>query len=224
MKKTPRQKDIFFQTEADGWYARNRVTEENFEEKCQDDPLLKILSGMDLKKSKILEIGASNGWRLAALRKKFSGAQCFGVDPSVQAVNESWPDIELRVGSADSLPYDDNSFDLVVFGFCLYLCDRRDLFKIAAAADRVLKDGGYVVTYDFHTPQAYKNPYVHQSGMFSYKMDYSCLFSWNPVYSLVQEHVQPHPGSSDESPDGRVGVMVLKKDFAKGWPDNPYKK
>ncbi len=223
MNKMKNQKDAFLEGEGDGWYVRNRVTSDNLQEKRDRDPPLKILSQMNLSKATILEIGSSNGWRLTVLKEKFPNARLFGIDPSAQAVAEAPPGVKLQLGSADSLPFDDQSFDLVIFGFCLYLCDRRDLFKIAAEADRVVRDGGHIMTYDFHTPQAYKNPYAHQTGLFSYKMDYSLLFSWNPAYRVIKDHVQPHPGKTDNTPDNRVGVVLLQKNLAAGWPDNPYK-
>jgi ubiquinone/menaquinone biosynthesis C-methylase UbiE len=64
---------------------------------------------------------------------------CTGLDssnaPITEAVNKG---VDAKQGTADELPFPNNSFDIVVFDFCLYLCDRLDLFKITAEADRVL--------------------------------------------------------------------------------------
>ena len=137
---------------------------------------------------------------------------------------EAPPGVTLTQGTAESLPFGDSLFDLVIFGFCLYLCDRHDLFRIAAEADRVLKDHGTMALYDFCTPVPYKNSYVHVEGLNSYKMDYSRLFSWNPAYRLVSHTLIPHPGSTAMGPDHCVGVSLLHKNIDQGWPPNPYGK
>ena len=62
----------------------------------------------------VLEIGCSNGWRLEAIREKY-GCDCLGIDPA----DSQFP--YIFKGTADSLPYPDNQFDLVIYGFCLYL-------------------------------------------------------------------------------------------------------
>ena len=41
----------------------------------------------------------------------------FGIDPSKIAFKEINKEIILKTGSADNLPFSDNFFDLVVFGF-----------------------------------------------------------------------------------------------------------
>ena len=36
------------------------------------------------------------------------------------------------VGTAKALPLVERSVGLLIYGFCLYLCDRDDLFRMAA--------------------------------------------------------------------------------------------
>lgn len=61
---------------------------------------------------------------------------------------KSYPKLNLSVGTADGLP-DIKPVDLIIFGFCLYLCDPQDLFTIAANSDRLLVDKGVMAVYDF---------------------------------------------------------------------------
>ena len=69
--------------------------------------------------------------------------ECYGIEPSFKAVETACTSgVNAVQGTADRLPYRDGLFDVVVFGFCLYLCDREDLFRIASEADRVLNDQG----------------------------------------------------------------------------------
>lgn len=218
------QKKLFIEREGDGWYGRNTIAGEALDRSIATDPVLRAVRRIDLKPRRMLEIGASNGWRMHALKEIIPGLSCSGVEPSAKAVKEAYPGLDMHQGTADSLPFAGESFDLVVFGFCLYLCDRRDLFRIAAEADRVLEESGYMIVYDFSPPVSYKNPYSHAPGAFSYKMDHSRLFVWNPAYRTVFQQSQPHPGYEDKTgPDYRVAVNVLQKNSDEGWPDNPYK-
>ncbi|MCB9989384.1 MAG: class I SAM-dependent methyltransferase [Rhodospirillales bacterium] len=213
------QKKIFMEDEGNGWFSRNRIVDEKLTAKAQIDPVLQMIEERRLAPLNVLEIGASNGWRLSVLKERNPDIQCAGIEPSAQAVAEAFPGIDMHQGTAEALPFEESSFDLIVFGFCLYLCDRRDLFKIAAEADRVLMDGGYLIVYDFYAESPYKNPYAHVEGLFSYKMDYSRMFSWNPSYSTIHQMIAPHPGTTDTSPDNLVEITLMRKGLSEGWPD-----
>ena len=116
-----------------------------------------------------------------------------GVDPSLDAVNHcKLNNIDAIVGAADSLIHKDNTFDIVIFGFCLYLCDRGDLFRISTEADRVLKKEGWIIIQDFFAKSPIQNEYHHTSGIKSYKMDYKTLFTWHPDYTCYQTKVYHH--------------------------------
>lgn len=205
------QKTVFLAGEGDAYFRRNfEQNSRNHAMAMADtrhDPVIRAL--VDLRPKRILEVGASNGWRLDVARLTWN-AHAFGTDPSRGAVedgHERYPDVMLEVGTAENLP--GRQFDCVIFGFCLYLCDRSDLFLIASEADRVLATGGYLIVYDFLPPVAYRNPYAHQPGVFSYKMDYSRLWSWHPSYALQSQETFSHDDTDD--PDARLGVTVLKK-------------
>lgn len=153
--------------------------------------------------------------------------ECYGIDPSEKAIKdglEKSDQINLKQGTADKIPFSKKKFDLIIFGFCLYLCDRDDLFKIVYEADHRLKDGGYIIIYDFEPPIPYKNNYHHKEGIFSYKMDYSKLFTLNPSYSLIEKSVFSHNGNNElKSPDDRVSIQLMKKDISSAYIINPYK-
>ena len=219
------QKDVFRTGEGDSYFARNRAKLASAEARGADDPVLEALRRLGVRPRTVLEIGCSNGWRLEALRRE-SGASCHGIDPSPQAIAEgkaAYPLLRLAEGTADTLPFPDATFDLVVFGFCLYLCDRKDLFRIASEADRVLGEAGHVAILDFHPPFPYRNPYAHREGLYSYKMDYSLLFSWNPAYTLVSQSLFTPPGAGDPAePDDRHAVSLLRKDSRHAYPEAPF--
>src|ERR1700684_2096588 len=88
------------------------------------------------QKARVLEVGCASGDNLAALCSRAS-VECFGVDPSSDAVRsgkQTYPNFDLHVGSADSLPFGNGTMDLVWFGFCLYLVDRSLLHRAISEA------------------------------------------------------------------------------------------
>ena len=66
--------------------------------------------------SRILDIGCGKGFLLYEFMKLYPKLEIFGLDISKYALNNSKEEIKpyLRVGDANNLPWDDNSFDLVI--------------------------------------------------------------------------------------------------------------
>ena len=116
---------------------------------------LEFLALTDLLKSqdRILEIGCGIGTVVHELSKE--GHDVIGIDISGEAIEygrKKYDRLHLDVQAAENLPYEDESFE-VVLSF--------DLFEHIAAIDkhisevkRVLRPGGY---YLFQTPNRYSN-------------------------------------------------------------------
>lgn len=214
------QRDIFLEGEGDAWFERNRDRR-----RTMRFPGVQELLALGRRFRATLEIGCGDGRRLLALSHMIGG-EFHGIDPSQRAVEAGaedapkWRPLHLVRGTADSLPYDAGAFDLVIFGFCLYLCDREDLFRIAAEADRVLEDGGFLVIHDFHA-RPHRNPYRHRAGVQSFKMDYAAMFLWNPAYSLVSQSVLSESGAGlPLGPGDAAAITILKKDMARAYPEH----
>lgn len=123
------------------------------------------------------------------------------------------------------MPYKNDFFDNIIIGFCLYLCDRSKLFKIAFEVDRVLKNNGNLFIRDFNPNFAYKNEYSHCKEIYSYKMNYKNMFTWNPVYTLVHhESFAPGGGKYNNNPDERIAIDVLRKSADYAYPSEPYRR
>ena len=218
------QKKIFKASEGDCWFQRNRNSSHS--PPANEDEIVAFIKSIELVPETVLELGCSNGQRLEVIRNAFQ-AKCYGIDPSTKAVDEGkskYPDISLQVGTADNLPFDDDSFDMIIFGFCLYLCDRKDLFKIAYEADRCLKNNGTLIIKDFYPPFAYKNKYSHHDSIYTYKMDYSQMFRWNPAYAEVSKIVFSHSGFAlRDMPEEKVAIVVLRKNEQYAYPEEPFR-
>jgi len=217
------QKEVFKAGEGNQMFLRNKQTSNS--STIEDDRIVNVIKSNELFPERVLEIGCGGGHRLEIIRTVFQ-SDCYGIDPSAIAIDDGknrYPKISLQVGTADNLPFDNDIFDMIIFGFCLYLCDRKDLFKIAYEADRCLRNRGTLIINDFYPPFAYKNKYSHRDGIYSYKMDYSRMFKWNPAYAEVSKIVLSHSGFAlRDVPDEKVGIVVLRKNEKYAYPEEPF--
>lgn len=217
-------KNIFLETEGDAWFIRdgNRPYEEYQSKGTQflDGFLSKTGLPKNGRGRVILEIGCSSGYNLAYLCQRH-GLKGFGIEPSAQAVQvgNEWaaahPDISVHLvrGTSDELPFEDEMFDIVMLGFCLYCTDRRYLHRTISEADRVLKHGGLLLIDDFLTPVAFKRPNKHDPRFFTYKYDYAKLFLSDPCYSLIERTACFHNGVASFSEiQERTSVSILYKE------------
>jgi SAM-dependent methyltransferase len=195
-----KQSIFFLGGEGAAWIERNKDKIDTL-----NDPIIQAIRDSDIPVEEVLEIGCANGWRLKIIRNEY-GCPAYGVDPG-------YGDINIDTGTADDLDWKDGTFNVVIYGFCLYLCDREDLFKIVLEGDRVLQEGGYLIIWDFHQDFPYSRPYEHKEGLLSYKMDYSKLWLANPAYYVVHRRII----QNTDNPDDRTAVTILKKDTALAW-------
>jgi ubiquinone/menaquinone biosynthesis C-methylase UbiE len=211
-----KQKDIFLEFEGDIYFERNNLTIQN-QEIGPNDPIIFALSKLIAKKNennslKLLEVGCGEAKRLQWISQNYN-IQCFGVDPSKKAVETAnLNNVSAVKGTADNLKYENEKFDFVVFGFCLYLCDREDLFQIAKETDRVLKKSGYIIIRDFFSTTHFSTIYKHNNNLLTYKMDYRKLFDWHPHYECIFHTVDTasKPVPKDDKSEWRATSIIRK--------------
>lgn len=191
-----KQAQFFMDREGDRWFDRNAAR------LGARDPVSSVIKDLHIKPKNVLEIGSSNGWRLAKLREEY-GCTIMGLDPSHAAAEDAKDKgISVWIATAAAMPLRSHQYDVVIYGFCLYLTDPDDWFRIVVEGDRVLADDGYIIIHDFNTGnQAFKRPYEHAEGLFSYHVQWSKFWLAHPWYHRIY--------GRQEGPD--EGVTVLRK-------------
>lgn len=206
------QKSVFLNGEGDEYLRRNRARL-NAGSVSEDVCLFAryVNSG-----AKVLEVGCANGVKLSQLQALVP-CEGWGIDPSAQAIRtggQQFPNLHLSVGTADQLEFPNDSFDFVIFGFCLYLVDRPLLTRVVAEADRVLRDRGFLGITDFDAKTPSRRRYAHHAGVWSYKLDYGKLFAGLPHFVLAEKISYSHDGGDSFAfdPQERLASWVLAKD------------
>lgn len=208
----------FLAGEGDAWFARNAAALAQKAGFVEMDLLLAELGPFRDRIDTLLEVGCGDGHKTALLARAFDARGC-GVDPSQQAIARGragdalQPPLDLRVGTASRLDWPDASFDLVYFGFCLYLVGRTELLQVVAEADRVLKPGGFLAILDFDPALRHRRRYHHRPGLFSYKNDYASVFAASGHYHLFAKRSFSHSGAHfAPDPAERVALSFLYKE------------
>jgi ubiquinone/menaquinone biosynthesis C-methylase UbiE len=176
------QKEIFLESEGDGWYKRNSKAIDS--QSPEIEKLVQYLRPFKSEITSILEIGCADGSKSLYIAQQLD-SEVYGIDPSTEAIiiaNEKLHNTEktgrFLKATADKIPFEDNSIDLIHFGFCLYLVDRDLLKSVIGEAIRVLRpETGYISIFDFDVAKSYENNYRHRLGVKSFKDDYSKIFS-----------------------------------------------
>lgn len=126
---------------------------------------------------RVLDVGCGTGAQL--LRYQRAKCHVYGIDASAamlaRARKRLAPNSDLRHGSAESLPYPDDLFDLVIASLVLHELEAMVRERVMIEMIRVLAPDGRILVTDFHP-----GPWTVPKGWF-----YRCL-------SVIAESVARH--------------------------------
>ncbi len=110
-------------------------------------------------KPKILDIGCGKGFLLYDFLKVLPDAEIYGIDISEYAIANCKPEIrnQLQIGNAIDLPWEDNSFDLVISITTLHNLHAYDLDLALREMERVGKQHKYLCVESYRNEQEKAN-------------------------------------------------------------------
>ena len=111
------------------------------------------------QKAKILDIGCGKGFLLYDFLKILPNAEVYGIDISEYAISQSKPEIRSRLtnGNASSLPWPDNTFDLVICINTLHNLHIYELDKALREMERVGKKHKYLCVESYESEEQKAN-------------------------------------------------------------------
>ncbi len=213
------QLKAFRDFEGDRWFRQNIL---GYDYSPQDDAVLNLIKEYRLTPRRFLEIGCSAGYRVNEVNKQFPTAQCYGIDPSPEAIKHgklNYPDIHIMEGSADRLEFVESFFDVVVVGFVFYVIDRELLYRTIHEIDRVLATNGFVIIMDFFSSRPVKKTYHHISAFnaYSFKQNYESMFLSSGMYQLIDKTTLSHSSPARKDAvgafDDLISLTLLRKDI-----------
>ena len=210
------QDKLFLEYEGNNWFKRNRESLEKVPEK---DIALLLMNLFNVKHSKVLEVGASTGYRLAEIYKLFN-ADVYAVEPSKEAIEEGkklFPFINFQRATALTMDYKKHFFDLVIVYSVFHWIGRENLLASISRIDNVLCWGGNIIIGDFQLNYPLKRNYHHikEENVFTYKLDYRKIFLSTGFYKEVATLSKNHDSkflTCDTTPDNYFSVSLLKKE------------
>jgi ubiquinone/menaquinone biosynthesis C-methylase UbiE len=115
----------------------------------------------ELSPRRILEVGCGTGELLRFAADRFPAGELTGLDPDTGALRRARRKLEaagvraeLVPGRAESLPFADGSFDLVLSSLMLHHLDTRTKGRALAEWRRVLDENGLLLLVDFGVPRS----------------------------------------------------------------------
>ena len=112
--------------------------------------------------SRILDVGCAKGFMLYDFYKLNSNLDLHGIDISKYAIDNSVPEIKdkLQVANATKLPYEDNSFDLVIAINTIHNLDKDECEIALKEISRVSKKNAFITVDAFNNEDEKKRMYA----------------------------------------------------------------
>jgi ubiquinone/menaquinone biosynthesis C-methylase UbiE len=113
---------------------------------------------------RILDVGCGKGFLLYDFTQVVPGVEVRGIDVSRYAIEHAKPEVKpfLEVGNANTLPFDDGSFDLVISINVLHNLYCYDLDKALREMQRVGKNHKYLCVESYRNEEEKVNLFYWQ--------------------------------------------------------------
>ena len=120
--------------------------------------------------SSLLDVGCAKGFMLYDLREAVPGITVAGIDISEYAIDNGKPEVRefLSVADAKTLPFEDDSFDVVISVNTVHNLERDECGQALQEIDRVARRGAFI------TVDAYRND-----------EEYERMMAWNHTAKTI---------------------------------------
>jgi ubiquinone/menaquinone biosynthesis C-methylase UbiE len=104
---------------------------------------------------RVLDVGCAKGFLVKDLMTVCPGLEAFGLDISEYALLNCEPEVvgRLHLGSADKLPFPDNSFAAVISLNTIHNFDRDGVIRAVHEVERLAPGRGFIQVDSYHTPE-----------------------------------------------------------------------
>ncbi len=104
---------------------------------------------------RVLDVGCAKGFLVKDLMKVCPGLEAFGLDISEYAMMHCEPEVvgRLHLGSADRLPFPDNSFAAVISLNTIHNFERHDAVRAVREVQRLAPGRGFIQVDSYRTPE-----------------------------------------------------------------------
>jgi len=135
------------------------------------------------KSSSVLDVGCAKGFMLYDFQQIISGITVKGIDISEYAIENSMNEIRdhVSVASAINLPFDDNSFDVVISVNTVHNLERDECAKALQEIERVSKGKSFI------TVDAYRNE-EEKKRMYNWNLTAKTIMSvdeWEKFFNEI---------------------------------------
>ena len=131
---------------------------------------------------KVLDVGCAKGFMLHDFMALIPGLLIQGVDVSEYAIENSMESLksQLQVADARDLPYEDNSFDLVISINTIHNLEKAELIQALQEIQRVTKKNAFI------TVDAYRNK-EEKEAMLAWNLTAKTILSVSEWIELFEE-------------------------------------
>jgi SAM-dependent methyltransferase len=139
----------------------------------------------------VLDVGCGTAVNLAHVADLLSARLAVGVEPNPQTVealrinHRDDSRLSFYTASAHRLPFETSSFDVVICWSVLHWVGRDNYLQALGELVRVSKS--WLLVMDFVGAEAFRVPYHHYDGVYTYKMDFTEPLMSSGVLNLVDE-------------------------------------
>lgn len=108
--------------------------------------------------SSLLDVGCAKGFMLYDLREAVPGITVAGIDVSKYAIENGKPEVRefLSVADAKSLPFEDDSFDVVISINTVHNLEREECAQALREIERVSRHGAFITVDAYRNDEEYE--------------------------------------------------------------------